>query len=191
MSNSTLFECTYETIQNFTDKCQFVKEYCSNDFIPLYQMHFCSFDEQLYFTIPILVLILVICFYLLSDTSNRYLCNALTILSDRLKLSQNLAGVTMLALGNGAPDVISSFVASDNRSGIALAVGCLMGAGIFVSAIVLSSVVLYAEAVKVNKILFNRDIILYVIALGMILAFSLNGRINIWEAVGFFSLYIM
>lgn len=67
-----------------------------------------------------------------------------------MKISQNLAGVTFLAFGNGAPDVISSIVASQSlANGIEFSVGSLCGAGIFVTSFVLATVVWFADFVKV------------------------------------------
>jgi len=94
-------------------------------------------------TVPLLIFSAIICFYLLSDTANKYLSQALTNISDKLKLSQNLAGVTILAFGNGANDVISSIIASESEGedGLEVAIGSLLGGGIFVSCLVFSLVV--------------------------------------------------
>ncbi len=48
---------------------------------------------------------------MLSSTAENYLSPALSTLSDILGCSETLAGVTLLALGNGAPDVITAIVA--------------------------------------------------------------------------------
>ncbi len=56
-------------------------------------------------------------------------CPALTVISSILRLSQNVAGVTLLALGNGAPDIFSAFAAvsqAEDRKA-SLAVGALFG----------------------------------------------------------------
>ena len=98
----------------------------------------------------------MICFYITSSTANKYLSSSLTALSNRLKISQNLAGVTFLAFGNGAPDVISSIVAASSiTNGIEFSIGALHGAGIFVTTIVLGSVVWYGKLVKVFKYFYN------------------------------------
>lgn len=56
-------------------------------------------------------------------------CPALTVISSILRLSQNVAGVTLLALGNGAPDIFSAFAAvnQDEDEKASLAVGALFG----------------------------------------------------------------
>jgi sodium/potassium/calcium exchanger 6 len=185
-------KCLFAVIQhNITNACEFVKEHCDNSYIPFLDLHYCHFSNNYFITIPIMVIILFACFYLLSDTSNRYLSPALTILSDKLGMSQNLAGVTFLALGNGAPDVISSIVAGEEDFGLEFSIGALFGAGVFVTCIVLSSVVLFSGSVTLKRELFIRDVILYIAALFILFIFSLRGSISLFEAIGFFSLYIM
>ncbi len=107
-------------------------------------------------------------------------------------MSQNLAGVTLLALGNGAPDVISSIVASDDPdSGIEFSIGALTGAGLFVSSFVISSVLFFAKEVKVKKALFLRDIIFYLIPLVLLLIFSYDKKITLWESLCMLGIYIV
>ena len=56
----------------------------------------------------------------------------------QLKLSDNVAGVTLVAIGNGAPDIfsaLSSFTATDPKVA-RLAIGSLLGAGMFVIMVV-------------------------------------------------------
>ena len=65
-------------------------------------------------------------------------CPALTVMSQVLHLSQNVAGVTLLALGNGSPDIFSAFAAinqeDDKKS--SLAVGALFGRYMLITHIV-------------------------------------------------------
>jgi len=184
--------CTYEVIQeNIQNACEFVKENCETAYIDFYAMHYCQFENNYFLTIPVLLVILLLCFFMLSDTSNRYLSPALTILSDKLKMSQNLAGVTLLALGNGAPDVISGIVASGESGGMEFTVGSLLAGGVFVTCIVFSSVVLFSKSVQLTKELFIRDVFLYLLAIIILMLFSVFGNVNVYLAIGFFSLYIM
>ncbi len=91
-------------------------------------------------------MVVVLCFYILGSTADVYLSPALARISKMCKMSENLAGVTLLALGNGAPDVFSSIAASgDGDSGVSVAIGTLVGSGFFVGNFVLAMVVLCSK----------------------------------------------
>jgi Ca2+/Na+ antiporter len=188
-----VIECKYEDIKNNMDNiCEFVRKNCEYSYFNFYSLHYCYMDQKLWLTIPIFLLIGFLCFFILSDTSNLYLSNALTLLSDKLKISQNLAGLTFVAFGNGAPDVISSIVASeDDSEGIDFTIGALMGASVFVTSFVLSTVVLYARSITVEKNLFVRDILMYLFTIAILCGFSYDKKISLWESILFFSLYII
>jgi solute carrier family 24 (sodium/potassium/calcium exchanger), member 6 len=67
-------------------------------------------------------------------------------------MSEQLAGVTLLALANGAPDVIGALTAAgSDQGGVGLAVGGLTGAGLFITGVVTAWVVLTSPVViKLN-----------------------------------------
>jgi Ca2+/Na+ antiporter len=60
-----------------------------------------------------------------------------------MNLSEVMAGVTLLALANGATDIITVFVASENeiKQGDNLAIGNLFGSSIYSFTIVLAYVI--------------------------------------------------
>lgn len=62
--------------------------------------------------------------------------------SPQLKLTYDVAGVTFLALGNGAPDVFSSIAAfsSDDDSVVLIGICELLGASVFVTTVVVGAV---------------------------------------------------
>jgi len=48
---------------------------------------------------------LLLLFVALAVSADDYFCPSIEIISRVLRLSQNIAGVTIMALGNGAPDI--------------------------------------------------------------------------------------
>ena len=97
------------------------------------------------------ILIISFVFVFLKSTAERYLTPSLKNLAKELGLSQTLAGVTLLAFANGSPDIIASFSAAGESSGVFISIGGLFGAGLFVTSFVLSNVI----AVSQNKIFVN------------------------------------
>lgn len=43
--------------------------------------------------------------------ADRFFCPALEVLADYLRIAPNVAGATLLAFGNGAPDLFTQFAA--------------------------------------------------------------------------------
>lgn len=79
-------------------------------------IHSCLFGGNPRLSLPFLVLLLLLYFRFLALAAGRHFSPAVSQLVDRLRLSPSMAGVTLLALGNGAPDAFSSAAAL--RSGL-------------------------------------------------------------------------
>lgn len=62
--------------------------------------------------IPLGGFIMIVLMYILTSSADEYLSPSLEFLTEKLKLSESVAGVTLLALGNGAPDVFQAISAN-------------------------------------------------------------------------------
>ena len=107
-----------------------------------------------------------------------------------MKLSQNIAGVTFLAFGNGAPDVFSAIAAVGNaKDGDAgLAFGALFGAGVFVSTVIVGLICFISPFHSVQRPLL-RDIVFFMIAGFWAFYVIWDGEIQLWETLGFLFMY--
>lgn len=73
--------------------------------------HECTMEEWPLVSWAIMLSTLGALFYLLGDTAEVYFAPTLVLLCDKLNVSPDVAGVTFLAFGNGAPDVFASIAA--------------------------------------------------------------------------------
>ncbi|CAN1232779.1 Cation/calcium exchanger 5 [Linum perenne] len=100
-----------------------------------------------------------------------------------------MGGVTLLALGNGAPDVFASLAAvrsGQYRTGF----GAILSAGTFVSAFVVGFVAIYAAPFSVDPGSFVRDVGFYLVAAMSLFYVYLSGEITFWQAAGFVGFYV-
>jgi sodium/potassium/calcium exchanger 6 len=107
-------------------------------------------------------------------------------------LSESVAGVTFLAFGNGSPDVFSTFAAFNTHSG-SLAIGELIGAAGFITAVVAGSMAI-VRPFKVARRSFVRDVSCFVIAASFSMVFLADGRLTAWECavmVAFYLAYVI
>ncbi|XP_054718677.1 mitochondrial sodium/calcium exchanger protein-like [Uloborus diversus] len=151
---------------------------------------FCSLDLQHYVPVTItLFLWLLMLFIALGVTSNYFLCPALFTISNHLGLSQNMAGVTLLAFGNASPDIFSS-VAGLHKASAELAVASLVGAGVFVTSVVAGSVFMTGSFDLMVRP-FLRDIAFYMMAISWAFGLFFTGRKYLYHGIGFVLLYFV
>jgi solute carrier family 24 (sodium/potassium/calcium exchanger), member 6 len=128
---------------------------------------------------------LFVLFIGLGVTADSFFCPSLRVIADKMRLSQNIAGVTFLAFGNGAPDVFSAIAAITNaKNGDAgLAFGALLGAGIFVSTVVAGTICIIKPFTSNERPLL-RDLIFFMVASFWTFTVIWDGYIALWETVG-------
>ncbi|KAE9258016.1 hypothetical protein PF002_g509 [Phytophthora fragariae] len=139
-------------------------------------LHYCSLSDVPLLSFSLLFLWLAALFYFLGSTADGYFSPTLASLSDRLRVPHDVAGVTFLAFGNGAPDVFSAIAAYSSGVG-ETGVNELLGGAMFVSTVVVGGVAV-ASAVKVQRWAFVRDLgaLVASLLLFLLLAMSTSGR---------------
>lgn len=183
--------CDNETINSFTnydERCAFISN-CDYNYINLLYISYCNLNGKLWIAIPVVLIFLFLSFYFLTSTTNKYLSDATSMIADALNMSQNLAGITILAFGNGAPDFISSFVAMNSKTGFQFAIGGVIGTSLFITTVVFSFVIYFSpESIKVIPRCFIRDICFMIFSNVFLLIISLAVGQMYWYTVQIFLL---
>ena len=117
-----------------------------------------------------------------------FFCINLSTISSILGMSESMAGVTFLAFGNGSPDVFSTFAAMKTNSG-SLAVGELIGAAGFITAVVAGSMAL-VRPFKVARKSFVRDVGFFIVAASFSMVFLADGHLHLWECAVMVAFYV-
>ena len=185
--------CTSKTINSLLtleEKCQFTSENCPYNYINFYSLYYCLIKSSIIPSILLSIITLILLFFILSSTSDLFLSTAMVKLIETYNINQNIAAVTLISFGNCAPDIISSLVASENDN-ISFSLGSIIGSGMFITSFVLGLVVFKGKDIKVNSLSFNRDLLLYIIALGIIVIIGIRKKINFFYSLGFISIYVL
>jgi len=138
------------------------------------------------------VLWLGLLFSTIGIAASDFFCINLSTIASILGMSESMAGVTFLAFGNGSPDVFSTFAAMKTHSG-SLAVGELIGAAGFITAVVAGSMAL-VRPFKVARKSFVRDVGFFIVAASFSMVFLADGHLHLWECavmVGFYVFYVI
>jgi len=130
----------------------------------------------------------------LAYISDNYISAAIAKISIYLKLSQSLAGSTLLAFSNGASDVITAIVATNSTEDDSLVMGSLFGASIFTTTIAMAIIILGSRKRKVEhlfKVRFSIIFTIYFLAIAVLLSVGSLNIDYIWIGLTFFLLYII
>ncbi|XP_010894649.1 mitochondrial sodium/calcium exchanger protein isoform X2 [Esox lucius] len=178
-----------------SQRCTFVKNTpdcrMEDGFINYLQLAFCLLPPNLTpLTITFCIIWLFFLFIGLGVTASKFFCPNLSAISSTLRLTHNVAGVTFLALGNGAPDVFSATVAFSRPHTAGLAIGALFGAGIFVTTVVAGAVSLVKPFTVASRP-FLRDVVFFMAAVFWTFVILYKGTISLGETLGYLGLYVV
>ncbi|CAK9795769.1 Mitochondrial sodium/calcium exchanger protein [Anthophora quadrimaculata] len=187
-------DCSYIWNVPVQDRCRWVKETkdCFTDSIIQYtEILFCNFksESSVLFSIGLLIMViwLLYLFLILGTTADNFFCPSLAVIASVLRLSDSIAGVTILAFGNGAPDIFTSIV-SGSEEGIIMFTE-LIGAGVFVTAIIAGSVAM-VKPFRVPLKPLMRDACFYIVSVCWISYVVRDETVYLWEAFSFVFFYI-
>ncbi|KAL6437559.1 hypothetical protein ACFW04_004181 [Cataglyphis niger] len=188
-------DCSYVWQVSVEERCEWVwnTEDCySNSVIQYTIVLFCFFkSENLYLFVGGLALILLWLLYLfliLATTADNFFCPALAVMASVMRLSDNIAGVTILAFGNGAPDIFTSLVS--RGEGEIIMFTELIGAGVFVTSMIAGSVAII-KPFKVSLKSLMRDASFYIVSVCWINYIVWDEMVHFWEAVSFILVYVL
>ncbi|KAK3337053.1 Sodium/calcium exchanger protein-domain-containing protein [Cercophora scortea] len=187
-------DCAAVHLHDAADQCAFVLANCMDDeagLISYLTFYYCTLGSAK----PLALIMLVgwggLLFTTIGIAASDFFSVNLSTISNVLGLSESLAGVTFLAIGNGSPDVFSTFAAMNSNSG-SMAVGELLGAAGFITAVVAGSMGVVREF-EVSKRPFVRDIVFFIIAISFTMVFLADGELHLWESclmIAFYLFYV-
>lgn len=179
---------------NASDRCDFVRTNpdCRSEggYLDYLEGIFCHFPPSLLpLAITLYAFWLLYLFLILGVTAEKFFCPNLSAISTTLKLSHNVAGVTFLAFGNGAPDIFSALVAFSDPHTAGLAFGALFGAGVLVTTVVAGGIAILRPFTAASRP-FLRDIVFYMAAVFLTFTALYRGRVTLAWALGYLGLYV-
>jgi sodium/potassium/calcium exchanger 6 len=158
-------------------RCDYVTQHCQDKwlFLNYFDLYYCTFDQNWVLISLVCIITLFLQIRLLEYTSGGFISEAISKVAGYLKLTEAMAGATLLAFSNGATDVITALVAGSRNEGDELAIGALFGASTFAITIILASVIWAVPGNLINDLKRGnlvRDIITYLIATSVFLIFA-------------------
>ncbi|KAI9491908.1 Sodium/calcium exchanger protein-domain-containing protein [Zychaea mexicana] len=184
------FSSHHKECSNFEaheDQCGFVQVACKGFSRFYLTFYYCS-ELWKPISLTLMILGLLMLFGAVSVVASDFFCPNLQTISSKLQLSESMAGVTILAFGNGSPDLFSTFSAMDSGAG-SLAVGELIGAAFFIVSVVSGSMGII-RPFKSKRITFMRDASFLTGAIMMLTWIVYHRRIFWYHGVALIAYYL-
>lgn len=190
-TQANVCQCRLVHKKKYKDKCQFIRDNCADEEVGIFdylQLYYCKLPNSPLLAISILGGWLAMLFMTIGIAASDFFCPNLATISKIMGMSESVAGVTFLALGNGSPDVFSTFAAMKIDSA-SLAIGELVGAASFITAVVAGSMAI-VKPFKVSRRSFIRDISFFIAAIVFGVIFLTDGRIGLLEGIVMICFYV-
>ncbi len=136
------------------------------------------------------IVVLLLAFYLLNLFSEFYFIPSLDRIGEKLRMSSDISGATLMAIGSSAPElavmIISVFKQGNHQD---IGIGTIVGSALFNLFIITGVVMMIKSNFKLTWQPLVRDLLFYAVSVFiLIFAFS-DGHISLFEALGFLGFY--
>ncbi|KAJ2807395.1 hypothetical protein H4S07_003596, partial [Coemansia furcata] len=185
-------EQCHRAIRRYPHNCQYVRKHCTgygHGIFNYVELYYCTYTTRHTMVLALMAAWLTLLFVWLGVSASEYFSPNISTLSQLMHLPESLAGVTLLALGNGAPDLFSTFSAVRAGSG-ALALGQLVGSASFIVSVVVGATTLVVPVYKVSQLSYLRELCFFVATIGMVAVIVLSERLSRGLAICMMALYI-
>lgn len=133
---------------------------------------------------------LIYMFVALAIVCDEFFVPSLSVIIDRLQISEDVAGATFMAAGGSAPELFTSLIGvffARNNVGI----GTIVGSAVFNILFVIGMCAIFSKTVlHLTWWPLFRDVTFYSIDLIVLIVFFRTGKIYWWQALILFLLYI-
>lgn len=133
---------------------------------------------------------MIISFYLLAEISDRYFVVSLDRISEKLNMSHDMAGATLMAIGSSAPELFVALISIFKPGGHAdIGIGTIVGSALFNLLVIVGAVGIVRKSTLAWQPVV-RDLLFYILAIAVLFYVLYNGSVSLLEATLFIVLYI-
>ncbi|MDH5382499.1 MAG: calcium/sodium antiporter [Cyclobacteriaceae bacterium] len=137
-------------------------------------------------------LALIVSFYLLAQVSDKYFVVSLDKIAERLNMSHDMAGATLMAIGSSAPELFVALISVFRSGGEhkEIGIGTIVGSALFNILVIIGASAMVRKAVLVWQPVL-RDLLFYIIAIITLFIVFYDGNITILESFTLMSIYVL
>ncbi|XP_073847634.1 mitochondrial sodium/calcium exchanger protein [Musca autumnalis] len=194
-SYRNFLSCSNVNDLEYEDRCDYVRSTpeCMDKgyFFNYIEILYCSLrpstDSEQYWFLILLMSMCVIMFMILGTTADKFFCPALEVMSKIMGMSEHLAGVTLLAFGNGSPDLFTNLAGAKESTSILFS--NMLGSSIYVTAFI-GGVICLIRTFRVDGSNVLRDTSFFIFGILFIDFIKKDGYVTTWESICLILIYV-
>ncbi|XP_055369523.1 sodium/potassium/calcium exchanger 2-like isoform X8 [Betta splendens] len=148
-----------------------------------------SLDQRRQGAVALHMFGMIYMFIALAIVCDEFFVPALTVITEKLSISDDVAGATFMAAGGSAPELFTSIIGvfiSHSNVGI----GTIVGSAVFNILFVIGMCAIFSkEILNLTWWPLFRDVSFYILDLIMLIIFFLDNSISVWESISLLSAY--
>jgi K+-dependent Na+/Ca+ exchanger-like protein len=133
---------------------------------------------------------LVIVFYWLAKICDEYFVKSLEVITQKLKISEDVSGASFMAIGSSAPELFTAIIALSKVGIENVGTGTIVGSAIFNVLVIIGASAMVKE-IFVSRVSVLRDIGVYLGALILLIFTFWDGVITLQESILYIILYAL
>ncbi|XP_070537961.1 sodium/potassium/calcium exchanger 3-like isoform X2 [Ptychodera flava] len=147
-------------------------------------------DHYGYAWVVFYAFLILVSFIALAIICDDFFVPSLEVISEKLELSEDVAGATFMAAGSSAPELFTSVAGVAQETDVG--VGTIVGSAVFNILIIIAlSAALAGKVLNLDWRPLARDSIFYALSIACFIGFSWDAKVEVWEAVILLVLYII
>jgi len=139
------------------------------------------------------IIALLLSFYLLNEVTDRFFVPSLDKIAEKWKMSDDAAGATLMAAGSSAPELFIAIIALASGDNFDIGVGTIVGSALFNLLVIIGAIGLVRKSTVAWQPML-RDIIFYLISIGLLYWAYSSGHISMMHVaifVGVYAVYVI
>ena len=129
--------------------------------------------------------LILIAVLVLAVVTDRFFIPSLDEISRRLKLSDEVAGASLMAMGSSAPELsialIALFAGGGEHSDVGI--GTIVGSAVFNVLVITGVSAVVAGGLHIHVFAVRRDILYYLVSIAYLALVFLDGKVSLIEAI--------
>lgn len=139
------------------------------------------------------LVVILIAVYVLSVITDGFFIVSLDQISRRLKLSDEVAGASLMAMGSSAPELAIALMAlfSDGGAHSDVGIGTIVGSAVFNILVITGVSAVIAGGLQIHPFAVRRDTVYYLLSIGYLAFIFHDGEVLLWEALLGLAAYVV